>query len=86
MPDRIDKYSHIYYVAAAVNKRIYGFLFSVPITERHFRLVGNREQEFTGSSSLCRNLGSAEAFVPSVDFRAVRELISIAEVLELVGF
>jgi CHC2-type zinc finger protein len=44
------------------------------------------EQEFTGSSSLFRALAWAGVLVPGVDFRAVREVISMAEVLELIGF
>jgi DNA primase len=43
-------------------------------------------EEFTVSSSLFWSGGRAEAFVPGVDFRAVRELISMVDVLDLIGF
>jgi CHC2 zinc finger len=35
---------------------------------------------------LCSVLVWAEALVPGVDFRAIRELISMADILELIGF
>lgn len=43
-------------------------------------------EESTVSSSLFRTWNVGGAFVPSVDFRALRELISMTDVLELIGF
>ena len=43
-------------------------------------------EEHTGSSSLFRALARSGAFVPGVDFRALRETISMSDVLELIGY
>ena len=45
-----------------------------------------RTEEFTGSSSLFRATAWSEAFVPGIDFRAVREGVSMSEILELIGY
>jgi hypothetical protein len=49
------------------------------------RRAGSQEER-TDSSSLIRSLAVTEAIVPGVDFRAVRDMISMAEVLDLIGF
>jgi hypothetical protein len=45
-----------------------------------------QRQRLTGSSSLFRVVAAAEAWVPGIDFRAVRQRISMTEVLALIGF
>jgi len=72
---------------ACCHSKDYGFLFSVlNVRPTRKRLEGPHRRIYGFLFSVLGAVQGTEVFVPGIDFRAVRELVSMSDVLNLIGF